>query len=185
RPVLPYVSNAAGQFAASRFIIDGRGRWLMNNDKNEHDIIDDDLYEEIDDDELRELVEAKRQKAWAKADQREKNKPKRPFPKWAFWLIALAMVFNIFALIPQTFSIPAIDFLITSAKLSVQDDIQAYKKAVVVIETGNSKGTGFAVSADGSILTNYHVVEGETSVMAVFPEDGLFNAEVVETYPSV
>src|SRR5690625_7750205 len=73
---------------------------------------------------------------------------KRPFPKWAFWLIASAMMFNIIALLPQTFSIPAIDFLITSAKLSTQSDIKSYKKAVVVIETNDSKGTGYSISED-------------------------------------
>ncbi|WP_164669634.1 S1C family serine protease [Virgibacillus doumboii] len=157
----------------------------MTNDKNDHDIIDDDLYEEFDEEELKELVEDERQKAWARAHQKDSQKPKRPFPKWAFWLIAIAMVFNVFALIPQTFSVPAIDFLITSAKLSVQDDIQAYKKAVVVIEAGNTKGTGFAISSDGTIITNHHVVEGEKSVTVAFPDNELFSGEVVETYPSV
>lgn len=153
--------------------------------KEEHDVIDEDLYEEFDDEELYELVEKERQKALAREKEEKKPGSKRPFPKWAFWLIALAMFFNVFALIPQTFSIPAIDFLITSAKLSVNDDIQAYKKAVVVIEAGESKGTGFAITSDGAILTNYHVVEGEDTVTVAFSEEGLFTADVVDTYPSI
>lgn len=157
----------------------------MDNDKNKHGVVDEDLYEEIDEDELNELVETERQKALDRAHQETNKKPKRPFPKWAFWLIAAAMLFNVVALIPKTFSIPAIEFLITSAKLSTQENIQTYKKAVVVIETGESKGTGFAVSGDGTIITNYHVVEGEKSVTVAFPDNGLFSAEVVDKYPAI
>ncbi|WP_373895601.1 S1C family serine protease [Virgibacillus natechei] len=150
------------------------------------DVTDEDLYEEFDDEELYELVQEERRKALER-DRQEKEKPKskRPFPKWAFWLIAAVMAFNVVALLPQTFSIPAIDFLITSAKLSTSEDIQAYKEAVVVIETDDSKGTGFAVNHDGTILTNHHVIEGEEEVTVAFPDEGLFSAEIKETYPQV
>src|SRR5699024_1337163 len=99
--------------------------------------------------------------------------------------IALALVFNVVALLPQTFSIPAVEFIKTSAKLSAQEDIKSYKEAVVVIETEDSKGTGFAMNEEGDILTNYHVVEGNNTVTVAFPEDGLFSGEVVETYPDI
>jgi len=159
-------------------------------DKNEAekknlDIIDEDLYEEFDDEELYELVEEERQKALDKAKRRKEEGPKRVFPKWAFWLIAFAMLFNVFALLPQTFSIPAIDFLVKSTQLSAEDDIKQYKKAVVVIETEDSKGTGFAINSNGTILTNHHVVEGEDNVTVAFPDDGLHNGEVVATFPDV
>ncbi|MEC5423737.1 serine protease [Virgibacillus sp. C22-A2] len=158
---------------------------MDNKERNGHDIIDEDLYEEFDDEELYELVEEERKKALARARLEENPKPKRPFPKWAFWLIAFAMFFNVFALIPQTFSIPAIDFLITSAKLSTQDDIKEFKKAVVVVETEDGRGTGFAINENGTILTNHHVIEGEETVTVAFPDHGLFSADVVEVYPSI
>ncbi|UJL47532.1 trypsin-like peptidase domain-containing protein [Virgibacillus sp. NKC19-16] len=154
--------------------------------KKNHDVIDEDLYEEFDDEELYELVQEERRKAFEKDRQeKEERKSKRPFPKWAFWLIAAVMAFNVVALLPQTFSIPAIDFLMTSAKLSTSEDIQADKEAVVVIETEDSKGTGFAVTSDGTILTNHHVIEGEEEVMVAFPEEGLFSAEIKDTYPQI
>lgn len=161
---------------------------MDTNHKNnhDHDIIDNDLYEDIDDEEMYELVQKARKEAWERARlEKEAPKPKRPFPKWAFWLIACAMVLNVIALLPQTFSIPAIDFLMTSTKLSQQDHIKQYKNAVVVIETDDSRGTGFSISSDGVILTNHHVVEGEETVTVAFPNDGLFMATVTHTYPDI
>ena len=150
------------------------------------DQLDGDLFEEFDDEELYELVQEERRKALERARRSEEEKaPKRSFPKWAFWLIAFALVFNLFALIPKTFSIPAFDFLVTSAKLSAEEDIRTFKEAVVVVETDNSKGTGFSISANGTILTNHHVVEGEEQVTVAFPEDGLFTAEVTEQFPEI
>ncbi|WP_337019073.1 serine protease [Oceanobacillus massiliensis] len=157
-----------------------------NHDNNkDNDIIDEDLYEEFEDEELYELVQEERRKALERAKNEDEFVPKRPFHKWAFWLISIALAFNMFALLPQTFSIPAIDFLMTSAKLSTNTDVENYKKAVVVVETENSKGTGFSIAADGTILTNNHVVEGEQYVTVAFPEDGLFTAEVTKTFPEI
>ena len=44
------------------------------------------------------------------------------------------MVFNTFAVIFEVYSIPAIEFLKTSSKLSKQENIATYKKSVVVIQ---------------------------------------------------
>lgn len=159
---------------------------MDKDEKDNHDVIDEDLYEEIDDDELVELVELERINALKRAQvNKHQQKPKRPFPKWAFWLIAIMMFLNVFAFFPKIISVPAIEFLITSSKLSLQDDINSYKKAVVVIEAGDSRGTGFSINDEGTILTNYHVVEGEDNVAVAFPEEGLQNAEVTATYPSI
>ncbi|QAS51773.1 S1C family serine protease [Halobacillus litoralis] len=159
----------------------------MNERENDKpDIIDEDLYEEIDDEELYELIQEEKRKAFARErEELEQQKVKRPFPKWIFWLIAIMMVTNIVAVLPNTFSIPAVDFLMTSAKLSTDEQVSNYKQAVVVVDAGQSKGTGFAISKDGTIITNHHVIEGEKRIAVAFPEEGLFQAEVVETYPEV
>ncbi|WP_026905623.1 S1 family peptidase [Paucisalibacillus globulus] len=159
---------------------------MEKNEEQKPDIIDEDLYEEFDDEELYEIVEQARKDALIRATiENNTKKPKRPFPRWVFWLIAIAMILNVIAILPSTFSIPAIEFLKTSAKLSGNDEIQDYKKAVVVIETGESKGTGFAISSDGYILTNYHVIDEGTTISAAFPEEGLFHAEIIEEYPEI
>ena len=159
---------------------------MDNKNKFDQDIIDEDLYEEFEEEELLELVDEARQEALEKARQRrEEQKSKQPFPKWLFWLIAFALVINIVGILPQTFSIPAVEFLKTSAKLSQDETIKQYKEAVVVIETDSSKGTGFSFNERGDILTNYHVIEGEHTVTVAFPNLGLFQGEVKETYPDV
>ncbi|WP_368654492.1 S1C family serine protease [Ornithinibacillus sp. 4-3] len=158
-------------------------------DKKEHenqDIIDKDLYEDIDDEEMYELVqEARREILEKEREEKENPPPRKSFPKWTFWIIAIALVINIIALLPQTISIPAIDFIKTSIRLSAQEDIKEYKKSVVVIEAGDSRGTGFSISEDGTILTNYHVIEGENPVTIAFPEEGLYSGEVTEVYPDI
>lgn len=152
------------------------------NEKQQGNLNDD----EIDDEELQILVlEAQREALLKESLEKTSRKPKRPFPKWIFWVMASILFVNTFAAIFQIYSIPAIEFLKTSAKLSLQEDITLYKESVVVILTDDSKGTGFSISSDGTILTNYHVVEGHDTVTVGFPDDRRFNAEVVNTYPSV
>ena len=156
----------------------------MADEDKDHDLIDDEFYEEIEPEEMLELLEEERKKS----KQKPKGKPranKTRFPKWVFGVIALALFLNVIAFFPRTFSIPVIDFLITSSRLSSDPQVQDYKEAVVVIETTDGKGTGFGISENGLIVTNHHVVAGEETVLINYPEDGLFEGEVMSSAANV
>lgn len=156
----------------------------MIDEKNKEPIQNDgEHFDDISEEEMHELVlQAQRE---ALMQQRDGTKQKREIPKWFIWLLSTMLFLSTFAGLFQVFSIPAIDFLITSASLSKQEDISAYKKSVVVVVTEDGKGTGFSVAGDGIILTNYHVVEQNHSISVVFPEDGRYEATVKESFPAI
>lgn len=148
--------------------------------------VDSDLIEQLEEEEMIELVHAAQEEAIRKAAlEKEKEKPVRRFPRWFFWVISAIFLFSTFSFVFQTYSIPAIEFLTASARLSVNEEIQFYKKAVVTIAAGDSKGTGFSISSNGKILTNFHVIEGHERVTVDFLDDGIFTADVVDTYEEI
>lgn len=159
---------------------------MGNKQEDNIDIIDKDLYEDIDEEEMEELVRnAQRDMFLHESEDSVSKQTTRRFPKWVIWLITITLIIQTFSFVLQTYSIPAIDFLKTSAKLSQNEDIASFKKSVVTIMTDNSKGTGFSISSDGLILTNNHVISGKDSISVVFPDDGYFSATVVQTDPGV
>ncbi|MFJ7405939.1 MULTISPECIES: S1C family serine protease [unclassified Lysinibacillus] len=145
--------------------------------------------EELTEEEFIELVLAEQQKALAEERERllhgKKNKKQKPIMKWIMWVMAFVLFFNTFALIFQIYSIPAIEFIKVSSQLSQQEDIQTYKKAIVEVSTGSSKGTGFVISPEGLIVTNAHVIENALTLSVVFPEKGLMEAQLLQSFPEV
>lgn len=148
--------------------------------------VDSDLFEQLDEEEMSKLVHDAQEEAIRKAAlEKEEEKPVHRFPRWLFWVLSIVFLFSTFSFIFQTYSIPAIEFLTTSARLSANGNIQSYKKAVVTIATGDSKGTGFSISSNGFMLTNFHVIEGNEQVQVDFPEEGVYMADVVDTYEEI
>jgi len=154
--------------------------------KTPETIDESDLYEELEPEEMLEVLKEEREKALArKRAEKENLNPPAGFPRWIFWLIAFVMAFQIISIIPKTFSIPAIEFLMTSADLLDDEDMQKYKESVVLVKAGGSKGTGFSIDSEGTILTNHHVIEDSHQITVTFPEDGMYKAKVSESYPDI
>jgi len=141
-------------------------------------IVDADFHEEIEPEEMLELLEQEKAKLRAEAKVPVTSVQPRS-RRWVFGIIIFALLLNVVAILPRTFSIPAIDFLKTSARLSADKAVQTYKEAVVVIDTGDGKGTGFGINADGLVVTNHHVIEGEETVLVNYPDSGLFTGDVI------
>lgn len=142
--------------------------------------------DELTEDEFNTLVLELQQEALQKAQlEKSHSKTKRPFPRWTFWLMTFVLAFSTFSAILEIYSIPAIEFLKTSAKLSQDADITTYKKSVVVVTTENGKGTGFSISSEGKIITNHHVIEDKKSITVGFPDGEKFPATLTESFPDV
>lgn len=161
----------------------------MNDDEKWVDVADETesttathADEEFNEEDLALYFEEAREESNRRARERAGKKSRSPFERWMLWLLSIALVVM---LLPQTLSIPAIDFLITSAKLSTDADVKQYKEAIAVIKTDDSKGTGFVMDDSGQVLTNYHVIEGYDTVTVSLPNDGFYTGEVVEAYPEI
>ncbi|MBY0121455.1 S1C family serine protease [Bacillus sp. S/N-304-OC-R1] len=97
--------------------------------------------------------------------------------------VAIALLVSMLQIWPQLFNISSINFLKKSAELSKQEEIIKYKEAVVTVQDQNSKGTGFNISKNGLIITNYHVVNNMYPITVTFPNGDIFQATILQADP--
>ncbi len=96
-------------------------------------------------------------------------------------IIALfGFVFLIFSNFMYFGNAPDLSFLIQSGKLQQNEELQALKESVVLIQAGSSLGSGFNISPDGLIVTNRHVVENSNAITICFPDGSVHKGTVKE-----
>ena len=66
------------------------------------------------------------------------------------------------------------------SKLSLADLIESIQSAVVQITTGSGSASGFIITLDGLVITNEHVVSGESSVGVWLTNGCRYDADVLE-----
>ena len=80
---------------------------------------------------------------------------------------------------PTFTPVPTPTYSPTPEGLSVSDLVDVARPSVVRIVSGDGSGSGFVVDADGYILTNQHVIDGETRVEVVFADGARLWASVL------
>lgn len=142
-----------------------------------------DQQEELTEEEFIELVLQEQEKSMRQPKAAKKKMPRSA--KGLMMIMSFVLLFSSFSVLFEVLSIPAIQFLKTSASLSKDEAMVPLKEAVVVISTESGKGTGFSITADGQIVTNYHVIEQQKMIKVLFPEHGTFTARITEAYPDI
>ena len=104
-----------------------------------------------------------------------------------FLIITTAIFLMVSILSPwyRVFQLPSIDLLTRSKELQKDENINEWMKTVVTITTHNSKATGFNIHSDGTIVTNYHVVNNAEAIFVTLENGSIFKGEVVAEYPNL
>ncbi|TYS13809.1 trypsin-like peptidase domain-containing protein [Rossellomorea vietnamensis] len=114
-----------------------------------------------------------------------RKKTRSFFAKVTAYAIALSLVVSVLAVWVRVFNLPSFSFLEKSNELSKIENIQNYKEAVVTLEGSGVKGTGFNIAEEGTIVTNYHVIEDMASITVIFPSGDIMKAEPAEEFPDL
>ncbi|MFJ7726850.1 serine protease [Neobacillus sp. NPDC097160] len=109
-------------------------------------------------------------KEW-ELEKAQRKKRKKFIVKIVSSMLVFALLISGLGMWFDVFNIPALRFVEVSNRLSKQPEVREYKKAVVTLEWGGVKGTGFNIASDGIIVTNEHVVENTNRVnrLPIFP----------------
>ncbi|WP_147535256.1 S1C family serine protease [Bacillus marasmi] len=118
-------------------------------------------------------------------DKEGRKKRRRNIIRIGASSIALVFFISSLSVFSAFINLPALEFVKISFQLSQRDDIQEYKKAVVAVEGNNIKGTGFNISDEGYIITNYHVIEEMQQILVHFADGKVFKARIDREYPQL
>ncbi|WP_180994263.1 S1C family serine protease [Bacillus sp. Marseille-P3661] len=112
-----------------------------------------------------------------------KRNEKSKLKKSILFFIAFFMIISAIGTLTNVLNLPVVEFLQKSQQLSKDPVIQTYKEAIVTVKAAERKGTGFNISKDGYIVTNYHIVREEQESLVSFQDGSVYVAHVIKTYP--
>jgi serine protease Do len=124
-------------------------------------------------------------------DENHENKPVRQPAKKSWWfkivglIVITAFIFIAFNNWALLFNLPSLDFIDRSRELARDPEIQKLQEAVVIINTNNSRGTGFNIDEGGLIITNHHVVENSRIAYVKFPQGSLYSGRIAASFPEI
>lgn len=105
------------------------------------------------------------------------------FPAWVRRLVVgvlvVALLGQLVALLPRIYNVNVMEILQETRRLSRDEQVQAYKQAIVIVEAEGNKGTGFNIDERGLIVTNHHVIGGASGAVIGFADGRVFPAEVL------
>ena len=109
----------------------------------------------------------------AEEDEYAPRRPNRIFLALIAFVILIAFMLWSFPQIGIFFS--DLSFLAQNQQLREEEIVMNSLPAIVSVEVKgaegkNKNGTGFNIAAEGLILTNYHVIEGGSSIKIIFPD---------------
>ncbi|KOP69281.1 peptidase S7 flavivirus helicase (NS3) [Bacillus sp. FJAT-18019] len=121
---------------------------------------------------------------WNLDDDNEEDElnppPKRTWiKKTMIVMLAILLIGNLIAFIPQVYNLPTLRFLKKDSQLSQDEQIQQYKQAVVNVSIGDRKGTGFNIAPNGIIITNQHVLDDDKAGIIQFLNGKTYLADVI------
>lgn len=121
---------------------------------------------------------------WNLEDDNEEDElnppPKRTWiKKTIIVMLAIVLLGNLIAFVPQIYNLPTLRFLKKDSQLSQDEHIQQYKQAVVNVSIGDRKGTGFNIAPNGLIITNQHVIDDDKAGIIQFLNGKTYLADVI------
>jgi len=115
--------------------------------------------------------------------ENSEKKHKGIFGRIIIFFLIIALLTSVFSVWVKMFNLPSFEFLKKSSELSKEAIVQTYKESIVTVEDGQTKGTGFNVSSNGKIITNFHIIEDMNQIVVSFPNGKYFQANVLEKDP--
>ena len=155
----------------------------MHSKKNYWDIpLSPEQKEQLDEELLQEL---NRDLEEDSREQGRKQGRRTTFSKAASLMLAILMILLALGRLLNIFTLPPMEFLGRSRELAQIPAMRELQQAVVSIDAGSRRGTGFNIDPAGVIVTNYHVVGDARAIVVSFAAGLPYPGEMAAAVPQL